>query len=74
MAVQLLGQMCFEVSIYVDTVQWWHWVPGMCFKGFRIISSSEAARTRTVAQRSLKERGVVARHEGATMVRESKWP
>lgn len=32
------------------------------FKGFRAISSVEAARTRSVAKRSLKERGVVTRH------------
>ena len=34
----------------------------------------EAARTRLVAKRCLKERGVVAKHEVTTTVREWKWP
>lgn len=45
----------------------------MCFKGFRTFSSGEAARTRLVAKRSLKERGVVAR-DGTTEIELLKWP
>ena len=45
-----------------------------CFKEFRTISSGEAARTRLVAKRSLKECDVVARHETTTTERKSKWP
>lgn len=45
-----------------------------CFKEFRTISSGEAARTRLVAKRSLKECDVVARDETTTTERKSKWP
>lgn len=66
-------QMLSEVSNYVDAVQWWDWTLGRQFKRLGANSSGEAAHTRSVAKRSLKERGgVVARHVTTETISESK--
>ena len=65
--------MVVEVSSYVKTVQWCNWMLGICFKGFRAFSFGDAARTRSVAKRSQKERIVVSRHVTTRMVPGLKW-
>lgn len=68
-------QTLFEGSNYVDGVQWWDWTLGRWFTRLGGNSSGEAAHTRLVAKRSLKERVVAAaRHVTTRTKSESKWP
>ena len=54
--------MLSEASIHVHAMQWSKWMWELWFEGFQgfFFPSGEAARTRSVAKRSLKESGMVA--------------